>query len=280
MVSQAEWTDAQDATTVTVDGHDLDLAYWEGGTEHDGPPVVFLHGIPTWSFLWREVAPTLAEERHVIAPDMLGYGNSDMADRFDRSIRAQEHMLEALLGDHDAVSFVGHDIGGGAILRYASHHPEAVEQLVLSNVVCYDSWPVEFVAELGLPQTADADPGELEARFDVAFADGLAGDPADHADWVAGVAEPWRSAEGRTSLARCAVATNTNHTTEIDYGAITADTLLLWAAADRMQPVEYAHRLAEDIAGDTALTTLSDAYHWIVEDRTAAYREHLREFLA
>jgi pimeloyl-ACP methyl ester carboxylesterase len=279
MVTHTEWTDAQDETTVTVDGHTLDLAYWEGGTDNPGPPVVFLHGIPTWSFLWREVAPPLAEARHVLVPDMLGYGNSDMADRFDRSIRAQEHMLEAFLDEYDAVSFVGHDVGGGAVLRYASHHPDAVDRLVLSNAVCYDSWPVEFVSDLGLPETADADPHDLEATFEFAFADGLAGDPADHEDWVEGVAEPWRSPEGRTSLSRCAVATNTNHTTEIDYGAITADALLLWAAEDVMQPIEYAHRLAADLGGDTELVPLSDAYHWVVEDRTEAYRDHLLDFL-
>mgnify|MGYP000480614478 CR=1 FL=1 len=280
MVTHAEWSAQQDETTVTVDGHeDLTVAYWEGGTDNDGPPGVFVHGIPTWSFLWRDVAPAVAEDRHVIAVDMLGYGNSDMRDSFDRSIRAQEQMLADVLAEYDTVSFVAHDIGGGAVLRYASHHPDAVEQLVLSNVVCYDSWPVEFISNLGLPSTADQDPEELEASFEFAFADGLAGDAADHEEWVEGVPEPWRSPEGRTSLARCAVATNTNHTTELDYGAITAETLLLWAEDDVMQPIEYAHKLDDDLAGETTLEPLSDAFHWVVEDRTETYKNRCRAFL-
>jgi pimeloyl-ACP methyl ester carboxylesterase len=279
MITHEEWSQAQTETTVPVEGDDRRVAYWEGGVDNDGPPVVFVHGIPTWSFLWRDVAPAVAEDRHVIAVDMLGYGNSDMRDDFDRSIRVQEEMLAAFLDEYDAASFVAHDIGGGAVLRYASHSPDAVDQLVLSNVVCYDSWPVEFIVNLGLPETADRDPDELEGTFEFAFADGLAGDPADHEQWVEGIPEPWRSDEGRTSLARCAVSTNTNHTTTIDYGAITAKTLLLWAEDDAMQPIEYARRLEADLAGETEMAPLSDAYHWVVEDRTDAYREAAVEFL-
>ncbi len=280
MVSHEEWTDRQSSTSVTVDGHDLEVAYVEDGADNDGPPVVFVHGIPTWSFLWRHVAPDLADEHHVIAPDLLGYGNSAMHDGFDRSIRAQEQMLADLLSEYDTVSFVCHDIGGGAVLRYASHHPDAVDQLVCSNVVCYDSWPVEFVNGLGLPSKLDRDPEEFQAEFEFAYGEGLAGDADDNREFVDGMAAPWQSAEGRTSLVRNAVATNTNHTTEIDYGAITAETLCLWAEDDVMQPIEYAERLADDVAGDASMATLSDAYHWVVEDRTDAYRDRVRQFLA
>ena len=80
------------------------------------------------------------------------------------------------------------------------------------------------------------------------------------------------------SLSRNAVATNTNHTTEIDYGAITAETLLLWGGDDVLQPVEYAERLEADLR-DATLELLDRAYHWVVEDRTAAYRERVRAFL-
>jgi pimeloyl-ACP methyl ester carboxylesterase len=54
---------------------------------------------------------------------------------------------------------------------------------------------------------------------------------------------------------------------------------LLWAEDDVMQPVEYAHRLEADIAGETELVTLQDAFHWVVEDRTEAYTEQLTDFL-
>ncbi|WP_339102668.1 alpha/beta hydrolase [Haloterrigena salinisoli] len=282
MVDHETWSDEQATTTVTVDGHDLEVAYHEDGPAADGaddePPVVFLHGIPTWSFLWRDIVPAVAEERRTIAPDMVGYGNSAMHDGFDRSIRAQEAMLEGLLEDLgiDRVVLVAHDIGGGVALRFAAHNLDAVEQLVLSNAVCYDSWPVEFVSTLGLPSTADLEREELEARLESAFVDGAYGE-ADP-EFVAGMKAPWLTDAGHVSLVRDAVATNTNHTTEIDYGAIEAETLLLWGEDDVMQPYDYAERLAEDI-DDATLEPLSDAYHWVPEDRSDAYGDRLLDFL-
>jgi pimeloyl-ACP methyl ester carboxylesterase len=293
MPEHEAWTDKQETTTVSVDGHDLSVAYYDAGgsgtasgapsgdgDSGGGSPVVFLHGIPTWSFLWREVAPAVAEHRRAIAPDLLGYGNSAMHDGFDRSIRAQEAMLDALLDRlvGGPVSLVAHDIGGGVALRYAAHNPEAVDKLVLSNAVCYDSWPVEFVQELGLPgAVAELSDEELEAKLDFAFADGLS-DEAGHEAFVEGMKAPWRSEAGRLSLSRNAVATNTNHTTEIAYGDVAAETLLLWGGDDVLQPISYAERLRDDIP-DAELTALDRAYHWVVEDRPDAYRDRLRAFL-
>ena len=58
----------------------------------EGEPVILLHGIPTWSFLYNEVIPLLAPHHRVIAPDFLGHGYSDRRDFFDRSLMAQtEH---------------------------------------------------------------------------------------------------------------------------------------------------------------------------------------------
>jgi|AntRauMinimDraft_3_1070383.scaffolds.fasta_scaffold00019_15 pimeloyl-ACP methyl ester carboxylesterase len=280
MVDHETWSDEQSTTTVSVDGRDLEVAYHDTGPdESEGPPVVFVHGIPTWSFLWRDIVPAVAEDRRTIALDMVGYGNSVMSDDFDRSIRAQEKMLEALLADLaiDRIALVAHDIGGGVALRFAAHNPDVVERLVLSNAVCYDSWPVEFVSNLGLPSTANLEREELEGRLDSAFVEGAYGE-AD-SEFVDGMKAPWLTDEGHVSLVRDAVATNTNHTTEIDYEAITAETLLLWGEDDVMQPYAYAERLAEDIP-DAELTPLSDAYHWVPEDRSDAYADRLREFLS
>jgi pimeloyl-ACP methyl ester carboxylesterase len=273
-VNHEQWSQAQEETTVRVDDHDLSVAYRDAG---DGPPVVFVHGIPTWSFLWREVAPELEDECRTIVPDLLGYGNSAMHDGFDRSIRAQEEMLADLLDQLgvDSVSLVAHDIGGGVALRYAAHNPEQVENLVLSNAVCYDSWPVEFITNLGLPRTTDMPVDTLVEQLGGAFREGVYADEADD-EFVEGMVYPWNSEEGRVSLCRNAVATNTNHTTEIDYDAIEADLLCLWGAEDSFQPIEYGERLVEDVGGEVVELT---AYHWVVADRPDEYVENVREFL-
>ncbi len=269
------WCTAQETATVEVDGHAVEQAHFDRGA---GEPVVFLHGIPTWGFLWRGIAPRLADGYRVIVPDLVGFGASDFAEGFDRSIRAQEQALDSLLDELgvDECHLVAHDIGGGVALRFAAHQPERVRKLVCSNVVCYDSWPVEFIAELGLPATESMSGDELEAKLDFAFADGAYGD-ADP-DFVAGMKYPWLEREaGKRALARAAVSTNTNHTTEIPYDAIDAELLCLWAENDVMQPIDYGRRLAEVIGGE--VVALDESFHWVPEDRTEAYRAELRAFL-
>ncbi|WP_137285945.1 alpha/beta fold hydrolase [Halorussus salinisoli] len=272
-----EWSAAQEAETVSVDGHDLDVAYYDEGS---GDPVLFLHGIPTNSFLWRDVSQPITEERRAIVPDMIGYGNSSMYDGFDRSIRAQEVMIDELIHalDLDTVSLVGHDLGGGVLLRYAVHNPDAVDRLVLSNSVAYDSWPIPLITDLGLPDTVEeTSVEELQQMLDDTFTETLSRDEPREG-FLEGMTTPWRSEEGLVSLVRNAIATNTNHTTEIEPEAVTAETLLLWGVDDEFQSIEYAERLRDDI-GDAELTGLDDATHWVMEDRPEAYREELSSFL-
>jgi len=271
------WSTRQESTTVTVDGHELDMAYYEEG---EGEPVVFLHGIPTSSFLWREIGPALTDEYHIIVPDMVGYGNSAQHDGFDRSIRAQEAAISDLLDQLDVapVTFVGHDLGGGVGLRYAAHEPDAVENLVLSNAVCYDSWPIQQIVDLGLPSTIESmSVGDLQGLLDEMFRGGLYSGDAD-GEFVDGMKAPWNSEKGLVSLSRCAIGTNTSHTTEVDPSKIDATTLLLWGVDDEFQPISYAERLETEIA-DAQLVGLEDANHWVTEDRTDAYRRELRIFL-
>ncbi|QZP37298.1 alpha/beta fold hydrolase [Halobaculum magnesiiphilum] len=275
------WTAAQSETTAVVDGRELDVAYYEAGRDNGGPPAIFLHGIPTWSFLWRGIAPAVAEDRHVIAPDLVGYGNSQRTDDFDRSIRAQTGVLAELIADagYEEVDLVAHDIGGGVALRFAAARPRQVRKLVLSNAACFDSWPVEYINSLGVPGVVEGwDDAEFEENMEFLFAEGAHGD-ADPS-FVAGMRAPWAREGGRPALARAAVATNTNHTTCINYGAITAETLCLWGADDVLQPIDNAERLADAVAGDAEVVGLDDAYHWVTHDRTEAYRERVRTFLA
>ncbi|WP_336362513.1 alpha/beta fold hydrolase [Halalkalicoccus salilacus] len=274
-----EWTEAQDWTTVPVDDHDLHVAYYEEG-EGEGDPVVFLHGIPTCSYLWAEVVPRIAEERRVIVPDMVGYGESSMDDGFDRSIRAQEEMIDGLLEELgiDSCTFVGHDLGGGVGLRLAARRPKRVDRLVLSNAVAYDSWPIETIVQLGLPETADTtNVGELRELLEGMMTDTLA-DP-ERSEWfLEGMKAQWSSEEAVVSLVRNAAATNTNHTTEIDPEEIEAPTLLLWGADDEFQPIEYAERLNDDIP-DSELVGIEGARHWVPVDRPEEYGDRLAAFL-
>ncbi|WP_255152951.1 alpha/beta fold hydrolase [Halorarius halobius] len=271
-----EWTAAQESTTVTVDDHDIEMAFRDEGS---GDPVVFLHGIPTNSYLFRDQFDAVAAERRAIAPDMIGYGSSAMYDGFDRSIRAQEIAIRSLVDelDFDTIDFVGHDLGGGVGLRYAARTPEVIDRLVLSNSVAYDSWPIQTITDLGLPETArETSVEELQGMLDGLFRDTLFGDDHDET-FLDGMKAPWASEEGVTSVVRNASATNTSHTTEIDPSDVTADTLLLWGTEDEFQPITWAEQLESDI--DSCELIGLEANHWVPEDRTAEFTDHLTEFL-
>jgi pimeloyl-ACP methyl ester carboxylesterase len=274
-----EWTAAQATATVEVDGHDLEVAYYDAGPrEGDDTPVVFLHGIPTNSYLFAAVLEPIAAERRVILPDMVGYGQSSMHDGFDRSIRAQEVAVAGLLDELevDRFDFVGHDLGGGVGLRLAAHHPDRIDRLVLSNCVAYDSWPIQTITDVGLPETArETSVEEMQGTLEELFRGTLYADEPDDA-FVEAMTAPWNSEAGVVSFCRAAVGTNTSHTTEIDYDAIDVDLLLLWGEHDGFQPIRWAERLADDLGG--RLVPM-DANHWVPADRPDEFREELAEFL-
>ncbi len=132
---------------VEVHGHQM--AYVEMGT---GDPIVFLHGNPTSSFLWRNVMAELSETGRCIAPDLIGMGRSDrIADADENSYRFVEHrdyldgFLEAV-GVERNVTLVIHDWGSALGFDWARRHPDAVAgiaymEAIVAPIDSWDDWP-------------------------------------------------------------------------------------------------------------------------------------------
>jgi haloalkane dehalogenase len=105
--------------------------------EGDGAPVVFWHGEPTWSFLWRKVAPPMIDAGfRAVMPDLPGFGRSDKPIdedwyTYDRHVAAATRLVEDL--DLRGATFVVHDWGGPIGLRLAVEHPERVDRLVVMD---------------------------------------------------------------------------------------------------------------------------------------------------
>ncbi|MET0188598.1 MAG: haloalkane dehalogenase [Pseudonocardia sediminis] len=119
------------------DGGTLRMAWAHAGPE-DGPPVLLLHGEPTWSFLYRTMIPVLAEAGlRVIAPDLVGFGRSDKpAEITDHSYaRHVEWVRELCLDVLDLrdVTLVGQDWGGLIGLRLLAEHPDRFARVVAAN---------------------------------------------------------------------------------------------------------------------------------------------------
>ena len=124
------------------------MAYTEAG---EGDPIVFLHGNPTSSYLWRKVIPPVVGQGRCLAPDLIGMGDSDKLEssgagsyRFVEHRRYLDGWLEAV-GATDNVTLVGHDWGGALAFDWANRHRDAVRGLIyMETIVCpvsWDDWP-------------------------------------------------------------------------------------------------------------------------------------------
>jgi haloalkane dehalogenase len=122
-----------------VDVLDSTMFYREVGS---GAPLVFLHGNPTSSYLWRKVISRLAGRGRCLAPDLIGMGESGKPPipyRFADHALYLDAWFDAL--DLDGVVLVGHDWGGALAFDWATRHPERTRGLVfLETIVKPMSW--------------------------------------------------------------------------------------------------------------------------------------------
>ncbi|MEL0138558.1 MAG: alpha/beta fold hydrolase, partial [Halieaceae bacterium] len=125
------------------------LAYLEAGS---GDPMVLLHGNPTSSYLWRNIIPELEGCGRVIAPDLIGQGDSEKlpasegAGRY--SFEVAFEYLDGLLGEIGAnqnVTLVVHDWGSGLGFHWARLHPKSVKGIAYMEAIVmpitWDDWP-------------------------------------------------------------------------------------------------------------------------------------------
>lgn len=115
----------------------LKMHYLDEGPR-DAPPMVMLHGNPTWSFYYRELVKEFRKDHRVIVPDHIGMGLSDKPDdaqysyRLKRRIDDVASLLDAL-GVTKDVTLVVHDWGGMIGMGWATRHRERVKRLVILN---------------------------------------------------------------------------------------------------------------------------------------------------
>src|SRR5947209_8508626 len=249
---------------------DLRLAHLDEG---EGPPVLFVHGEPTWSFLWRKViGPVRDAGYRCIAPDLPGFGRSDKPVdidwyTYDRHVEAIAPLLQEL--DLRDATVVVHDWGGPIGLRLAVEHPDRVSRIVILDTGLFtghqkmtDAWiafrdfvertedlPVGFLVRGACKQ----DPGdEVIAAYDAPFpnADSKAGARAfplmlpTSPDMPAAAAGQ-RVLEGLRGDPR--------------------PKLVLWADSDPVLPLSVGERFAATL-GTEVHHVIEDASHFLQED--------------
>jgi haloalkane dehalogenase len=264
--------------------HDgLRLAHVDVG---DGPPVVFFHGEPTWSFLWRKVIPPVRDAGYrCIAPDLPGFGRSDKPTAldwysYDQHAAAMAPLLEEL-DLHDA-TFVVHDWGGPIGLRLAVEHPDRVARLVVLDTGLFtghqkmtDAWVAfrDFVE-----RTED-----LPVGFLVRGA--CAHDPGD--DVIAAYEAPFPSPESKAGARAFPLMLPTSPDMpgaaagQRVLEALQGDTrpkLIMWADSDPVIPLETGHRFAAALGAEVG-HVIADASHFLQEDAGPVIGGHIADWL-
>jgi haloalkane dehalogenase len=117
---------------------DLETAYFEAGREN---PIVFLHGNPTLSYLWRNIIPHVPHLGRCIVPDMIGMGDSaplpnSGVGRYTFAVH-RDYLFDLLeaIGVRDRVTLVVHDWGFGVGFSWAQRHPERVKGLAFMAAI-------------------------------------------------------------------------------------------------------------------------------------------------
>jgi haloalkane dehalogenase len=254
--------------------------------EGEGPPVVFFHGEPSWSFLWRKVVPPVRDAGHrCIAPDLAGFGRSDKPVdigwySYERHVELMRDLIQGL--DLREATVVVHDWGGPIGLRLAVEHPDRIARMVILDTGLFtgrqrmsDAWFAfrDFVERTDdLPvamlvrRACKTDPGDaVAAAYDAPFPEprAKAGARAFPLIMPLEPGDPGGEAGQRVleSLAQD-----------------TRPMLFLWADSDPILSPEVGRRFAARLGrGDPEL--VPDASHFLQEDQGELIGARIAEWL-
>lgn len=257
-----------------------DIAYLRKG---QGPPLLLLHGIPSSSYLWRDVIDPLSTTFDVLAPDLLGFGDSDKRLDADLSIAAQARYMVAFMesfGLHQA-AVVGHDIGGGLAQLMAVDEPERVARLILIDSVVADNWPVADIARLKEPVWDQIMVNiDLRNGFRKGLEAGLVTEGRVTEELVDEWTRPFQDLGGRRAYLRAARALNnrdlTSQSKRIE--EIETPTLILWGANDKFLESRWADTLKHKLR-DSTVEIIDPGGHFLPLDRPDAVAEAITRFL-
>ena len=272
---------------VTLHGHRI--TYREAG-DPALPVLLLVHGITSSSATWEPVIPALAEHVHVIAPDLLGHGESDKP-RADYSLGALASGLRDLLAflGHDRATVVGHSLGGGVAMQFAYQYYEQCERVVLvssgglgrelSLALRAATLPG---AELVLPVIASRhvrDAGDLAARLLGRLPLRLRPSVAEAVRGYASLADsPTRKAFLHTL--RSVVGPGGQRISAADrlYLAEGQSSLIVWGALDAIIPVAHAHAAHSGLPG-SRLEVFEQSRHFPHQDEPMRFARVLLDFL-
>jgi len=276
---------SMDLRHVSLHGHDV--GYRMAG---QGPAIVLIHGMAGSSLTWREVMPLLARSYTVIAPDLLGHGESAKPVG-DYSLGAHASGLRDLivgaLGIEKA-TLVGQSLGGGVAMQLAYQHPEMCERLVVvgsGGLGREVSWTLrlltlpgaEYLLPVLFPSFLRA-PGDRLGKFFRAR-----GIRAPHVSEMWSAYASLTETENRRAFVRtlrAVIDPGGQAVSALDrlYLAAAVPTLIVWGALDGIIPVEHA-RAAHALLPGSRLEIFEGAGHFVHVEQPLKFAAVLANFI-
>jgi pimeloyl-ACP methyl ester carboxylesterase len=269
--------------------HGYRRAYRVAGS---GPVILLIHGIGDNSTTWSTVQSKLAQRFTVIAPDLLGHGQSDKP-RADYSVAAYANGMRDLLSvlDVERVTVVGHSLGGGVAMQFAYQFPQLVDRLILVGAggVTKDvnialriaSMPMgtEALAVLRLPLVLPALQVVGRVGGAVFGSTGLGRDLPDVLRILADLPEPTASSAFARTL-RAVVDWRGQVVTMLDrcYLTESVPVQLIWGSQDSVIPVSHAH-MAHSAMPGSVLEVFDGSGHFPFHDDPDRFVECVEKFI-
>ncbi|MFI0264606.1 alpha/beta fold hydrolase [Streptomyces sp. NPDC017056] len=247
-----------------------------------GPPVVFLHGTPFSSYIWRHVTAALSDRYCCYVWDMAGYGASQKSEGQDVSLAAQQEVFTGLMrkwGLHEP-AVVAHDFGGAVALRSAVFDGMRYGRLALLDTVALRPWGTGFFRlAREHPEAFASLPGHLHealvrAHIATASHKGLGKEAAD------ALVLPWLGEAGQRAFYRQAALNDERFTRELEdrLGDLRLPTLIAWGREDAWLPIDHAERLKACMP-HARMHVLEGAGHLVQEDAPSRLCGLLEDFL-
>ena len=274
-------------TTVKIHGHEV--RYRRAG-DPDAETILLIHGLAGSSLTWKPVMNKLAEDYDVLAPDLLGHGES-AKPMGDYSLGAMASGLRDLLAilDIERATIVGQSFGGGVAMQLAYQHPELCERLVLvgsGGLGREVSWLLRLCSLPGAEQMMPL----IFPRFVANAGNTVGGFLYGRGMRSPLMSEMWRAysslagAENRKAFVRTmrgVIEPGGQTVSALDrlYLAGNLPTLIVWGDHDNIIPVEHAHAAHEVIVG-SRLEILDGVGHFPHAEDPDRFVEVLTDFMA
>jgi pimeloyl-ACP methyl ester carboxylesterase len=263
------------------------IAYRERGT---GPPLVFVHGVGVNGDLWRAVAPAFADDHRCVVPDLpFGAHSHPLRADADMSLpglaRIVADFIEAL--ELDDVVVVANDTGGAVAQWLMGHYVDRIAGLILTSCDAFEKFPptpqlyLEPAARVPALLWCVAKAVQLRPIQRTPFAYGwAAGKPIDPRIMRSYTKPIGTNPRVRRDLRRLLLAVDTRYTHEAAEALRGFDkpALVVWAADDKLFPLEHGRRLAE-LLPQGRFETIQDSRTFIPEDQPERLVATARRFL-